>query len=525
MNKNLKIVIGILFYPYGIYLLYKYFKSKSQSSDNSVNQSIEESTIVNNTNREQLINRLKSSSFTFETKEIDELKNVSDIFINISTIRNYSHHISCKILKDWVDGNLSLNEDYKEMNDFYTKSIGNNFPLEEQIIDDNKIKEKNDGIHYPYSIENLDQLGSKFKFNDWKVDEVLNDFVRILDSDKEGVGDEGITRKEFLKDDNLLFITPYSIVSEKWVVQRQVNGEFSIENMFMSGDKRRDNYKFSSWNSPNSISGVTLQPQNLEMIYKYSYVYFCNKFYLTPISNLLKEINLENRLSEVNTRISNISFENDGQLTELLRFSRFIEGMKNEIENHIERLWSGGGLNSSKSKKIDDFSITYQMFPDLITKLNYHYGPSNLGNLDLEEIIDFYESMDLGFKLDGQFFVEQLSYFQNKLFLINYLIQCQEIMVGLREQKLDFEYKTLYLNLESLNIFESSIEIQKLNELKEINEGLFEINNSLLKINNSIVKGFEDVKIGLNKISGQISYNNLLNTINTYQLYQINKKH
>jgi hypothetical protein len=506
-------------FPFILYQDLKLLSPKNNLTKNSNNSSIPSKKFK----REEFINRLKSSSFVLEKREIVELENVSDIFKNISSIRNYSHHISCKISKDWVDGNLCENKDYKEMNDFYTKSTGNNFPLEEQIVDENEIKEKNDGIHYPYSIENLHQLGSKFKFNEWKVDEVLNDFVGILDSDKEGVGDEEIIRKEFLTDDNLLFVTPYSMVSEKWIVQRQVNGELSIENMFMSGDKLRDNYKFSSWSCPNSISGLTLQPQNLEMIYKYSYVYFCNKFYLTPISNLLKEINLEDRLIKVKTRIASISFENDGQLTELLRFSRFIEGMKNEIENHIERLWSGGGLDSSKSKKIDDFSKTYQIFPDSILKLNYHYGPSTLGNLDLEETIDFYESMDLGFKLDGQFFVEQLSYFQNKLFLTNYLIQCLEIMVSLREQKLDFEYRTLYLNLEGLNIFESSIEIEKLNELKEINEGLFEINNSLLKINNSIVKGFEDVKIGLNKISGQISYNNLLNTINTYQLYKINK--
>jgi hypothetical protein len=235
-------------------------------------------------------------------------------------------------------------------------------------------------------------------------------------------------------------------------------------------------------------------------------------------------MDIENRINKVKTRIKNINFDSDNQMTDLLRFSRFIEEMKFEIENHIERLWSGGGINYSKSKKIDDFSTTYQIFPDSILNLNYHYGPSTLGNLDLEETIDFYDSMNLEMKLNGQFFVEQLNYFQNKLFMIDYLIQSLEIMTSFREEKLDFEYRTLYLSLEGLNIFESSIEIQKLNELKDINEGMLKINSSLIKINNSIVKGFEDVKNGLNKISGQISYNNLLTTVNTYQLYKSTKK-
>jgi hypothetical protein len=541
MNKIVKNIFEILFFPYKI--LFPNFKPKMSSNKdlvNSVKDLYKEANslplgpknVLSNIKivpeklefkREESIQRLKSSSFIFEKREMAQVDEISDVFKNISDIRNYSHHISCKILKDWVDGNLHENEEYKEMNEFYTNSIGNNFPLEKQVIDDKELQENNNGIYCPYSIENLEQLGSKFKFNEWKVDEVLNDFAKVLSSQKDGVGDKEITQKEFLKDDNLLFITPYSIVSEKWVIERQVNGELSLENMLMSADKRRTNYKFSSWSSPNSLTGVTLKPKNLEMIYKYSYVYFCNKFYLTPVFSLLKDINVEKRLKEVKQRISNISFENEGQLTELLRFTRFIEEMKHEIENHIERLWSGGGLDSSKIKKIEDFSATYQMFPDSILKLNYHYGPSTLMNLTLEQTKDFYESINLGFKLDGQFFVEQLSYFQNKLFLTNYLIQCLEIMVSLRENKLNFEYRTLYLNLESLNIFESKIEIQKLNQLKEINEGMLEINNNLLKINNNILKGFEDLKMGLNKISGQLSYNNLLTTINTYQLHKINK--
>ena len=521
MNKNLKILLGVIFYPYGIYLIYKYFTSKKVSDTNNKNL-----TNYKNKGREQLIDKFKSSSFIFKKKKLQEFTNISDVFENLNVIRNYSHHISSNIVKDWVDGNLKDNNDYKEMNDFYSKSTGNNFPIQEQVIDDNELKEKNGCIHYPYSINNLNKLGKKFKHNDWKVDEVLNDFVRILESNKEQVGDKQIIDDELIKDDNLLFVTPYSIVSEKWVIERQVSVELSLENVLKSGENRRNNYKFSKWDCPNSVTGVTLQPMYLEMIYKYSYIYFCNKFYLKPISNFLKDIDIENRIKKVKTKIQNISFDNDKQMTDLLRFSRFIEEMNFEIENHIERLWSGGGLNYSKSKKIDDFSTTYQIFPDSILKLNYHYGPSPsvLENLDLEEIQDFYESLNLEMKLNGQFFVEQLTYFQNKLFTINYLIQCFEIMTNLTEEKLDVEYRTLYLSLEGLNIFESSIEIQKLNELKEINEGMLKINSSLLKINNNIVKGFEDLKLGLNKISGQISYNNLLTTVNTYQLYKINKK-
>lgn len=543
MNKKTKIILGIIFYPYGLYLLYKYFKTRNNSNQNVISSvtnlykdlnsiNLGQKNILTNIKilpekleftREESIKKLKSYSFVFEKREMIEFQEISDVFKEMSNIRNYSHHISCKIIKDWVDGKLYQNKDYEEMNEFYTKSVGNNFPLEEQIIDEFELKEKNDGIHYPYSIDKIEQLGSKFKFNDWKIDEVLNDFVRVLNSNKEGVGNKEIISKEFLKDNNLLFITPYSLVSEKWVIQRQISGELSFESLLMSSDSRRTNYKVSSWMCPNSSTGVTLQPQNLDMIYKYSYVYFCNKFYLTPITSLFNELSVEDRLKKVKERIGRISFENEGQLTELLRLSRYIEEMKSEIENHIVRLWSGGGLDSSRLKKIDDFSKTYQILPESILKLNFHYGPSTLKELNLEETKDFYEFMNLGFKLDGQFFVEQLSYFQNKLFLTKFLVQCLEIMVDLREQKLNFEYRTLYLNLEGLNVFESSIEIQKLDQLKEINEGLFEVNNNLLKINKSIVKGYEDLKIGLNKISGQISYNNLLTTINTYQLYNINK--
>ena len=85
-------------------------------------------------------------------------------------------------------------------------------------------------------------------------------------------------------------------------------------------------------------------------------------------------------------------------------------------------------------------------------------------------------------------------------------------------------YKEIYLILEPYHIFDRTIEKQTLQELKDLNKGLSELNNNLNNLNRTLSRGFKMISDQLSSIDNKLWYNNLLTTINTYQLYKISKK-
>ena len=78
--------------------------------------------------------------------------------------------------------------------------------------------------------------------------------------------------------------------------------------------------------------------------------------------------------------------------------------------------------------------------------------------------------------------------------------------------------------IEPYNVFDRTIEKQTLKELKDINKELSELNVNLVNLNNTLTKGFKMINSQLQSLNNKMFYNNLLTTINTYQLYKISKK-
>ena len=88
----------------------------------------------------------------------------------------------------------------------------------------------------------------------------------------------------------------------------------------------------------------------------------------------------------------------------------------------------------------------------------------------------------------------------------------------------DFSYQELKLQIEPLGIFDKTIDKLILKKLNKIDDQLESINGKLDVINNNIINGFNNVVKGLDSINNKLLYNNIISTINTFQLYRINKK-
>tara|TARA_B100002019_G_scaffold148440_1_gene127791 strand:+ start:457 stop:732 length:276 start_codon:yes stop_codon:yes gene_type:complete len=87
----------------------------------------------------------------------------------------------------------------------------------------------------------------------------------------------------------------------------------------------------------------------------------------------------------------------------------------------------------------------------------------------------------------------------------------------------------------TLDIFNSNFENESLKQFKNINNNLKEVVSSIEQMNFSITselkelnyiskKNTELIQENLNQINSSINLNTLINSINTYQNYKINKK-
>lgn len=116
------------------------------------------------------------------------------------------------------------------------------------------------------------------------------------------------------------------------------------------------------------------------------------------------------------------------------------------------------------------------------------------------------------------------NHLENNVFEFNVIYDLSRILIESLKSKNNFLYKEIYLLLEPYHIFDKTIEKQTLKELHNLNERLSELNNNLITLNNTITRGFKMLSKQLSSIDNKMSYNNLLTTINTYQLYKISKK-
>ena len=210
---------------------------------------------------------------------------------------------------------------------------------------------------------------------------------------------------------------------------------------------------------------------------------------------------------------------------DLNRLINYISEQQHEVFHLIDRLY-GRNNHNGITNQIDDFHELYQMKPDSNLKVSFRYGPGRFEYNSFEEQIESSKGLEKinSNLIDGKFFIDKILYFENSYFLISHLINCCDLMVDLSNGNFTNEYVSVYLSIESLNIFESQIDKQKLNLLKNIDEKMNEMNFRLGEINSNIILGFKSLDSQLKSLNNKMSYNNILTSINTYQLYSLNKK-
>ena len=71
MNKNLKIIIGILFYPYGLYLLYMWYKENKKQNETNHSVRTESTSTVK---EEQIVNQPSSEKLKDEEQVVEEIR-------------------------------------------------------------------------------------------------------------------------------------------------------------------------------------------------------------------------------------------------------------------------------------------------------------------------------------------------------------------------------------------------------------------------------------------------------------------
>jgi hypothetical protein len=117
-----------------------------------------------------------------------------------------------------------------------------------------------------------------------------------------------------------------------------------------------------------------------------------------------------------------------------------------------------------------------------------------------------------------------------KMFEIQYVLFVANSMIQYISQNDDFSYNELKYQIEPYGVFDSTIEKNIFNKLKSIDDKLGDIsykldmiNSNLVSINLNIQKGFSSVVSQLDSIKSSLLYNNILMTINTFQLYRLKK--
>jgi hypothetical protein len=162
----------------------------------------------------------------------------------------------------------------------------------------------------------------------------------------------------------------------------------------------------------------------------------------------------------------------------------------------------------------DDFVNDIQM---LIRHLNQIVD-------DIESVYEIKQYRYIGYFTPSPLVSHSIEYLEHKLFEFTVIKNLTELMLECVRLNDKFLYKEIYLILEPYHIFDKTIEKQTLRELKDLNKGISKLNNNLVTLNNTLSRGFKMLNSQLSSINNKLWYNNLLTTINTYQLYKISKK-
>ena len=179
-------------------------------------------------------------------------------------------------------------------------------------------------------------------------------------------------------------------------------------------------------------------------------------------------------------------------------------------------------IEFDKSENKDYIKLFVQVHERIELKKN------NINNL-FEEILNYKGPYDEN--TNHKSFIQII---ENEIHSYNVLLTNSIFMVSslINDDRITF-YK-IYQSFDKLEIFNSNFENESLKQLKSINNNLIEVVNSIEQMNFSITselqelnyitgKNTELIQESLNQINSSININTLINSINTYQNYKINK--
>ncbi len=245
-------------------------------------------------------------------------------------------------------------------------------------------------------------------------------------------------------------------------------------------------------------------------------------------------------LEEFKTDFSKLS--NEKLLLKTNQLHEFLDDLdwKRELKKHVTEV---KGILNSKKKEIEskEKEFNSNFIHDFIKIINF-----------VESNIDSYWSMNIGLcmdierKVNGNEFltlreIEKITKSHNKFISLN-----STIIFGLIEMIRSVVYNDrirfyeIYEKFDKLRIFNSQYQNDVINSLSSINQNLVDLNSKIDNLTNTIEMMSDQILSSIDELKFEVSYlndnitgqlqsisskldvNNLLNMVQTYQLYRIN---
>tara|TARA_B110000093_G_C12930217_1_gene393134 strand:+ start:228 stop:1625 length:1398 start_codon:yes stop_codon:yes gene_type:complete len=246
-----------------------------------------------------------------------------------------------------------------------------------------------------------------------------------------------------------------------------------------------ENIQFYSYYNVQGVRGLSFK--NTHGIYSYFYRYHWYCIWEKFKTSYFEKSEFDKKVFDLKKKYHEISLESEVYNDDNQLFLRFLTTKKTEVSELFETI----SLISTNK---------------LPRRRNSEKDPKMLG-LEFSEMINNYYELLLF-----------------ELFNLEYLISIGNLMGEYLKENDDFSFKELKYQIEPLGVYDRTIEKQTYNELVKLNQNLNSINENLERVNKTLISGFKGVISNLNSINNKLWYNNLLTTINTYQLHKISKK-
>jgi len=552
MNKNLKIIIGILFYPYGLYLIYVWYKENKKLKE--INHSVRtESTST--VKEEQIVNKPSSEKLKDKEQVVEEVRTESS-----SIVQEEEPQLNTSSSEELQDDEMEVEEVITESSSIVQEEEPQlNTSSSEELQDDEKVKEEPLVDLSNDDFKENETLGSEKVEESIEVlkEEISNELIRIITK-----GIVGFYCFEF-KTDSIKVLNLERIYSnddikgspcfieqfdEKLQVLDENESEYDLKvkdgeifydddsvgvvklyDFYIISDSYTSRYndrvvkyiriqsqkEFKDGSRGIMWGGGNILPDQLSKVEKIVYLYnnitshkdmvSLNESYLKYNSKIVEEKELFiNELDVDGNGVVDISENTD--FSKLLKTKQkiLIEFEKSEGKSYVQNFIKLSKFLSDKSQNIQS----------LFEKLKEE--ESNIPHSD---------------------YLDYIGIIRNQIHTYNLmLISSLNMVVSLVDDDRITFYE-IYETFDNLNVFSSNHEKEvsmKLNNIENkledviqsINEMEINICNELMNlqfISEDISEGINGLSKGLSEINSSIQTNNLLTGIQTYQLYKINK--